>query len=73
MSGFYLHCTEDQLRTAAIDFIGNGPAGTKALRQAEVDGAFNVLMSASCKKLRTDPTPPPQPQRTVLGAHKESP
>lgn len=55
----------EQLRAAGERFVADGPAATRAQRQAEVDGALNFLLSDAATKLR--PTklvyPPPRTER----------
>lgn len=47
----------DQLDVAGRLFVEQGPADTRALRQAEVDGAKNFLLSDAARKLRVQPSP----------------
>lgn len=47
----------DQLDAAARQFVEQGPKDTRALRQAEVDGARNFLLSDAARKLRIEHRP----------------
>lgn len=59
MSGATFTFTEDQLRAAGERFVIEGPQDKNfvAMRQAEVDGAMNFLLSDAAKKLRVAPMP----------------
>lgn len=48
-----------QLQAALDRFIGDGPAVTRAQRQAEADGALMVLDSDAFQKLRVPHNPVP--------------
>lgn len=63
MSGAVFTFTEDQLRAAGERFVadGAGDKSQRALRQAEVDGALNFLLSDAARKLRVGG---PQPAST---------
>lgn len=63
----------DQLEAAGRQFVEQGPVATRDLRQAEVDGAKNFLLSDAARKLRIDRPEPPkrEPARTVLGIDEE--
>lgn len=63
----------EQLRAAGERYVAEGPAGTRAQRQEEVDGALMFLQSDAAAKLRPvglQPKDQPlaKPARTVLEA-----
>lgn len=48
-----------QLQQHLEEFVAEGPAATRAQRQAEADGTLMVLQSDAFKKLRKDDPPAP--------------